>query len=286
MKSKKAIIIISTVLTITVAIILVLTLVCFHSWKDATCSTPITCEKCGETQGEPLEHEWIAATCKEPKHCMLCNLTEGDKLAHNWKSATCDTPKKCVDCSTTSGKPLGHDVKEWEITAETSCSAEGKRKGVCNRCSKECTENIEKLPHTKSEWYVKKDFIFNPDGTVVPGTEAIKCTVCDMEIDNRKYTYDLNTAEKNAVICAYDEINFWHCGPDFLIHQVLVDFNDFAVADAKLAVNHMNVDWDEQAVLYAKENVEGSSRSGLWEDMRHYGFNNTQIEKALKEVGY
>ena len=64
MKSKKTIIIISTVLTIAVAIILTLTLVCVHSWTEATCSTPITCEKCGETQGVPLEHEWIAATCK------------------------------------------------------------------------------------------------------------------------------------------------------------------------------------------------------------------------------
>lgn len=48
----------------------------------------------------------------------------------------------------------------------------------------------------------------------------------------------------------------------------------------------MTVDWDERAVLYAKENCEGSSRSGLAEEMRYYGFNNAQIEKALKEVGY
>ena len=32
--------------------------------------------------------------------------------------------------------------------------------------------------------------------------------------------------------------------------------------------------------------IEGSSRSGLAEEMRYYGFNNAQIEKALKEVGY
>ena len=63
MKSKKMIIIISTVLTVAVAFILVLTFECVHSWNDATCTTPTTCEKCGETQGVPLEHEWIAATC-------------------------------------------------------------------------------------------------------------------------------------------------------------------------------------------------------------------------------
>lgn len=285
--NKKKIIVISSIVVILItSIILVLTFVCFHSWKDATCNAPMTCEKCGETQGEALVHEWIEATCTEPKHCVLCGLSQGDPLDHKWEVANCITAETCTECKLTNGEPLGHSVKEWKITKETTCSIEGERKGTCERCNKDCKEKIEKLPHTKSDWIIEKDFIFNPDGSVVPGTEIIKCTVCNTEIESRKYTYDLSIGEKNAVICAYDEINFWHCGPDFLIYQVLVDFNDFSVADAKLAVNHMNIDWDEQAVLYAKENVEGTSRASLMEEMRHYGFSGAQIEKALAEVGY
>ncbi len=64
MKNKKKIIIISAVGVAVLAVVLVLTLVCFHSWADATCDAPITCKKCGKTKGEALSHEWIAATCK------------------------------------------------------------------------------------------------------------------------------------------------------------------------------------------------------------------------------
>lgn len=285
-KKKKLIAIGSVAAVIVIAVILVLTLVCFHSWKEATCDAPMTCEKCGETKGDALVHEWIEATCTEARHCVLCGLSQGTPLEHKWKDATCVTAKTCADCNKTDGKPLGHAVKEWEITKETSCSTEGERIGTCERCKKDCKEKIDKLPHTESDWTVKKDYVFNPDGTVVPGTEAIVCTVCKAEIKSREYTTELTLSQKNAVICAYDEISFWHCGPSFLIHDVLVDFNDFSVSDSKLAVEHMTVDWDEQAVLYAKENCEGSSRAGLAEEMRYYGFNNAQIEKALKEVGY
>lgn len=257
-----------------------------HEWEPATCSTPKTCLGCGETEGEALEHEWIEATCQEAKHCTLCGLTQGQPIEHSWSDATCTEAKTCSRCKLTDGEPLGHAINDWTITKETSCAEEGERTGVCDRCSKECKESIEKLPHTQSDWQVKVEYIFNPDGTVKAGTEAIVCTVCKEEIETREYTVELTLSQKNAVICAYDEISFWHCGPDFLINFCLVENENYPVADAKFAVAHMDIDWDEQAVLYAKENCEGASRAGLAEEMRHYGFNNDQIEKALKEVGY
>lgn len=256
---KKKVIGIALIVAI-VAMVLVLVFVCFHDWQDATCEAPITCAKCGETQGEALGHEWVEANCVEAKHCIKCSKTKGEAL--------------------------GHSIVEMKITKETSCSAEGERAGFCDRCQKNCTEKIEKLPHTKSEWVVKKDYIFNRDGTVEPGTEAIVCTVCNAELETRELTIELTVSQKNAVICAYDEVSFWKCAPDFLIHKVLVEFEGFSVADAKLAVSHMDIDWDEQAILYAKDHCEGSSRARLADDMRRYGFNDEQIEKALKEVGY
>lgn len=68
--------------------------------------------------------------------------------------------------------------------------------------------------------------------------------------------------------------------------MVLVDFQGFPVADAKFVVAHMSVDWDEQAILYAKEYADGSSRANLVEEMTDYGFTKDQIDMALKEVGY
>lgn len=285
MKNKK-IIVISALGIVIVSVVLILSFVCFHSWSDATCDAPMTCEKCGKTKGEALSHEWIAATCKEAKHCSRCGLTDGKPLAHNFSEATCELPKTCTVCGTTEGKAIGHTVNDWKITKTTSCSEEGEKVGTCDRCKKKCTEKIEKLPHTKGDWHVKKNFIITSDGSVTDGTETIVCTVCKQEIESRKYTANLTQSQKNAAICAYQEVNDWHCGPSFLIYTLLADFESYPVEDAKFVVAHIDVDYDEQAVLYAKENFKGSSRDNLTEEMNHYGFSQAQIDNALKEVGY
>ena len=43
---------------------------------------------------------------------------------------------------------------------------------------------------------------------------------------------------------------------------------------------------DYQAILYAKENGVGESENQITEMMQYYGFNQDQIAKALKEIGY
>ena len=131
-----------------------------------------------------------------------------------------------------------------------------------------------------------KDYVINSDASVTPGTEVIVCTVCKEQIRAREYTIELTISQKNVALAAYDEVNFWHCGPDFLIYTVLADFDDFPLEDAEHVVSHMNMDWDKQAVMYAKENCSGTSKAELSDDMRYYGFDRDQIEMALKEVGY
>ena len=257
-----------------------------HEWEPATCESPMVCKTCGETEGIALTHEWIESTCTEAKHCIHCGAIQGETIPHSWNEATCTEAKICNNCKMTEGEALGHTIHEWAIVKEASCSEEGERVGTCDRCAKECKESIEKLPHTEGEWEIKEDYIFNPDGTVKSGVEVIACTVCTEEIETREYSVELTLSQKNAVICAYDNISFWHCGPSFLIDFCLVDMEEYPPADAKFAVAHMDVDWDEQAVLYAKENCDGASKSGLASEMRHYGFDNDQIDKALKEIGY
>ena len=84
---------------------------CFHehTWTDATCDEPKTCNSCGETEGGPLGHTWVDATCTTPKTCSVCETTEGDLAEHiagEWVESDHDyincTYKKtnsCTECS-------------------------------------------------------------------------------------------------------------------------------------------------------------------------------------------
>ena len=141
-------IILGAAAAVVIAVVLISCFVCFHSWQDATCESPMTCEKCGKTRGEPL----------------------------------------------------GHAVKKWTVTKETSCSAEGERAGYCERCKKDCTEAIEKLPHTESDWTVEKDYVINSDASVTPGTEAIVCTVCNEQIKPANIRLSLPTARRTRLL--------------------------------------------------------------------------------------
>lgn len=53
---------------------------CSHSWKNATCTAPKSCSKCGVTEGDVAGHNWLAATYTNPKTCSVCNATEGSAL--------------------------------------------------------------------------------------------------------------------------------------------------------------------------------------------------------------
>lgn len=69
-----------------------------HTWVNATCNVPKTCENCGETEGVPTPHSWIEATCQKPKTCLECGETEGVPTDHSWIEATSQNPKKCANC--------------------------------------------------------------------------------------------------------------------------------------------------------------------------------------------
>ena len=95
-----------------------------HSWKDATCAAPTTCRNCGKTEGSSLEHSWTDATCTSPEMCTKCYKTEGSALGHSWKDATCSSPKKCKTCGKTEGTALKHNSNS---------------KGKCKYCGKKMT---------------------------------------------------------------------------------------------------------------------------------------------------
>lgn len=259
---------------------------CYHTWNEATCTTAKTCSICGKTEGKPLGHHWIEATCEEPKTCSICSKTEGEASGHKWEDATCENPKTCAICGEMQGEALGHELGAYTVVKEVTCSEEGKKEAVCSRCQKTITESIDKVAHTPGEWEVKEDYSISAQAIVTPGEQVKKCTVCGEELESKEYTIELSTSQRNAVLKAYQEVQNWHCGRDFLINDVLGGFDGYSIEDATFAVDHIDVDWDYQAILYAKENGVGESENQITEMMLYYGFNQDQIAKALKEIGY
>ncbi len=94
-----------------------------------------------ETVNE-LGHTWNNATCTEPKTCEVCSTTEGDALGHDWQDATCTEPKTCVACGETEGEALGHNYGEWVQTIAPSQHEKGERKHTCTACGHTETEEI------------------------------------------------------------------------------------------------------------------------------------------------
>ncbi len=77
---------------------------CVHDWTDATCSTPKTCSKCGETEGDALGHSYTSyvstkATCEDAgvRTYYCANGCGGRYTAsisatgHNMVDGTCTT---------------------------------------------------------------------------------------------------------------------------------------------------------------------------------------------------
>ena len=120
---------------------------CSHSWKDATCTAPKTCSKCGATEGSATGHSWKDATCTAPKTCSKCGATEGSASGHSWKDATCTAPKTCSKCGATEGSAKGHSYSN----------------GACSVCG---TADPSFKQLTEGAWrYNNKIITFAKDGT-------------------------------------------------------------------------------------------------------------------------
>ena len=92
-----------------------------HEWRDATCTEPQACVKCGKTKGKELGHVWTESDCTHPKSCSVCGETEGEPAGHRWKDATCTEPRSCSVCGATEGEALGHSWKEADCLEAKTC---------------------------------------------------------------------------------------------------------------------------------------------------------------------
>ena len=93
------------------------TTVCSHDFqqtdlKEATCADPgsktLTCTKCGEVTVEALPekgHSYKDATCLTPKSCNDCDHTEGETLGHSYGA-----DHLCVRCGAQDPDSLPVDI--------------------------------------------------------------------------------------------------------------------------------------------------------------------------------
>lgn len=122
--------------------ILILTMLagcaCQHEWKEATCTTPKTCTRCGTTEGIVAEHIYKDATCTAPKTCEVCSTTIGEALGHSFTEATCTTPKICTVCKEITGNALGHNFTKATYAAPKTCVKCGYTAGTALKLSDSC----------------------------------------------------------------------------------------------------------------------------------------------------
>ena len=134
-RDKKAVII-STAAAVAM-LVLVATVVMFmmtdacilHDWREATCTEPKTCSKCGKTAGEKLGHSWEEATCTEAKTCSVCREREGEALGHDWQEATCNSLQTCRTCGETTGRYAEHQWSKATCQGPSTCSLCGETTG-------------------------------------------------------------------------------------------------------------------------------------------------------------
>ncbi len=76
------------------------------------------------------EHVWIEPTCTSPRTCESCGETEGASLEHNWQPATSFVPSRCASCGAMTGRSLGYPLVRCENLEDTNVPGSTKDVGV------------------------------------------------------------------------------------------------------------------------------------------------------------
>lgn len=97
---------------------------------------------------------------------------------------------------------------------------------------------------------------------------------------------ELTLSQEQAIGSAQDYLDFTGFSRSGLIDQL--EFEGFSTEDATFAVDYLDVDWMDQAVISAQsymDNVGGFSRSSLISQLEFEGFTKEQAEHGADEVG-
>ena len=134
---------------------------CSHTYKNATCTKPKTCSKCGKTSGSKLGHSYKEATCTRPKTCTVCGTMSGNALGHNYVLGECTICKDysksyCPKLYFTGDMSKITDPKQTSKKIECDIDFEYRSRGqIVNGAAK------IKIQGTSSTQYAKKNYTIN-----------------------------------------------------------------------------------------------------------------------------
>ena len=168
-----------SILLVVLAVLMLTACSCEHEWENATCTTPVTCLKCGEVAGEASGHNWQDATCTTPKTCVTCKTTEGSELGHSFTSEVASSKYLCSEA--TSNSPATYYYS-------------------CSKCQKRGTETFSHGERLMDSWgynyYVDNQFAEETDEWYVTTHEFLDGTFENSATDGAdllvKLLYDCN----------------------------------------------------------------------------------------------
>lgn len=272
--------------------------ICFHDWRDATCTVPRTCSICGRTDGDPLGHDWQDATCSEPKTCKRCGEKEGDPLGHQVDSWTTDKEASCTEEGSASGKcvrcgkaqtkslpRVSHTYGDWVVDTPATCVQKGSQTHACSVCGYSETQEIPLADHTEGEWEVAAAPTISKSGTVTPGEKTLTCSVCGKILKTEKIDLEVTASQKNALGSAQSYLRFMAFSYSGLVHQL--EYEGYSNADATFAADYCGADWNEQAAKSAESYLKymSFSRSSLIHQLEYEGFTADQATYGADAVG-
>lgn len=215
-----------------------------HTWAEATCTEPRTCNECKETEGEALGHTWVEATCAEAKHCSKCGETEGEALEHTWVEATCAEAKHCSICGKVEGEALEHTLTEANYQQAATCEVCGETIGEPLQADFEkyemaCNAELDVTRELVAECNDNSDYMttgtitfsdydtFESDGThdALEGYEWKAVTITQVFDDDNAIKYGI----RSPGLSFTDYYNMVLAEDDFTVNYNGTDYTELAV---------------------------------------------------------
>ena len=107
---------------------------CKHELQEATCTTPRTCAKCGETFGTTIPHKYERVACGEYMRCKDCGANSNYSISEHLYLGNCGEIGTCYYCDEQSPEILEHTYKGNVHTGVLKC----------NKCDRQmCAEDIQ-----------------------------------------------------------------------------------------------------------------------------------------------
>ena len=166
---------------------------CAHEWSDATCQTPQTCDKCGDTNGGKLPHYYVDGTCKFGCGTTSEYVTVYVQNAANWANVYCYTwnPDPYVAWP---GEIMNYDEEtdlwSYQVPADHDGLIFNNNSGTQTANLTVPTDCQTLYNNSTKKWIMNHDFV---DG---------KCTLCDeIEAHECSYTAPTCVAPATCTIC-------------------------------------------------------------------------------------